>query len=1027
MNDLVLLSPCDDYTLLDFGDGWRLERFGTQVVERPDVRARGPRACTNWRCGENTPHWVFEPRRGVSGEWRAGPAAQAQCPAPTWPMRLNGQDFELTLGAAGSVGCRPEQQACWQWLQGALHEETTAGENGGKSAAGAVRVLNLFAGPGGASAMALRAGATVSHVAMEVEALARARRNLAGFRDIDWQYTDVSQFVGQAVQRQARYDLILLDPPHFQQTPHGHVWDIQRDLSRLIRTLSTLASPHCRGVWISLHTEDVQAQSVAQLLHEAFPAQRIRVQRIGLAAVDGRVLPAVVAVYWLAESAAEAQRPLDAAQLEDRMEVLLDAVLSSRRTASEPAQRLSALARPAQEFILRWVDSIAQTNAEMAFQLALHAGEALTLLNVDPATALGRNEVQGWILHAMDAFDRTGVHAGASILHDVKAYAQAQCVRRVGVAFEDVAVMLGLFVQGLSGRALKLEKTSSPRTDTETLYLPALLTALPTRADNLRLYKAICVWLWAQTRFGSYRAAKGIPRIATVLSAYADPDRAARCFLALEAIRLDACLARHLPGAQRAAALLRAQTDWSLVPPGWEATAARLQRPEARVTDTHALLAVHYATGVDPVLPPWAGGVDAAGVEGVLNARLVRDKAAFQTWLVTLVPGVLATVPPGREAPPGLHVLHQPDEAQPEGFSLRLELDGQPIAAPAEVNAAMGSIMLDLGDIPDEYLVASGGGGYRMQEGDAGELAGVATDDVWKGTYHEEGAYLYNEWDFKRGDYRKNWCVLREVEVSPQSQDFVQHTLRRYRNLIKALRRSFEVLRGEDRQLKKQPTGDDVDIDALVEAHAEMRAGREMSDRLFLKKHRHERNMAVMFMVDMSGSTKGWINDAERESLVLLCEALEVLGDRYAIYGFSGNTRKKCELFRIKRFDETYDDTVRARIAGISPQEYTRMGVSIRHLTRLLVEIEARTKLLITLSDGKPDDFDGYRGEYGIEDTRQALIEAQQQGIHPFCITIDEEARDYLPHMYGAVNYAVIDDVAKLPLKVADIYRRLTT
>lgn len=314
-----------------------------------------------------------------------------------------------------------------------------------------------------------------------------------------------------------------------------------------------------------------------------------------------------------------------------------------------------------------------------------------------------------------------------------------------------------------------------------------------------------------------------------------------------------------------------------------------------------------------------------------------------------------------------------------------------------------------------------------MQAGNAGEMAGVAADDVWKGTYHEEGAYLYDEWDFKRGDYRKNWCVLREVEVNPQSPDFVQHTLHRHRNLVKAIRRSFEVLRGEDRQLKKQPTGDDIDIDALVEAHAEMRAGREMSDRLFLKKRRHERNMAVMFMVDMSGSTKGWINDAERESLVLLCEALEVLGDRYAIYGFSGNTRKKCELFRVKRFDEPYDDTVRARIAGISAQEYTRMGVSIRHLTRLLAEIEARTKLLITLSDGKPDDFDGYRGEYGIEDTRQALIEAQQQGIHPFCITIDEEARDYLPHMYGAVNYAVIDDVAKLPLKVADIYRRLTT
>ncbi|MBT9612683.1 MAG: VWA domain-containing protein, partial [Burkholderiales bacterium] len=201
-----------------------------------------------------------------------------------------------------------------------------------------------------------------------------------------------------------------------------------------------------------------------------------------------------------------------------------------------------------------------------------------------------------------------------------------------------------------------------------------------------------------------------------------------------------------------------------------------------------------------------------------------------------------------------------------------------------------------------------------------------------------------------------------------------------------------------------------------------------MSDRLFMHMHRAERNVAVMFMVDMSGSTKGWINDAERESLVLLCETLERLGDRYAIYGFSGNTRKRCELYRIKRFDERYNDNVRARISGIRPQDYTRMGFAIRHLTKLLNEVEAKTRLLITLSDGKPDDyFDGYRSAYGIEDTRQALIEAKRTGIHPFCITIDKEGQEYLPHMYGAAQYVIIDEVRKLPLKVADIYRRLTS
>ena len=201
-----------------------------------------------------------------------------------------------------------------------------------------------------------------------------------------------------------------------------------------------------------------------------------------------------------------------------------------------------------------------------------------------------------------------------------------------------------------------------------------------------------------------------------------------------------------------------------------------------------------------------------------------------------------------------------------------------------------------------------------------------------------------------------------------------------------------------------------------------------MSDRLFVRLHRAERNIAVAFLVDMSGSTKGWINEAEREALILLCEALELLGDRYAIYGFSGTTRKRCELFRIKTFDERYDGEVKARIAGIRPQEYTRMGFALRHMTKLLNQVEAKTRVLVTLSDGRPDDyFDVYRGQYGVEDTRMALLEAARTGIHPFCITLDREARDYLPHMYGAARYIILDDVRQLPVKATDIYRHITT
>jgi len=243
---------------------------------------------------------------------------------------------------------------------------------------------------------------------------------------------------------------------------------------------------------------------------------------------------------------------------------------------------------------------------------------------------------------------------------------------------------------------------------------------------------------------------------------------------------------------------------------------------------------------------------------------------------------------------------------------------------------------------------------------------------------------------------------------------------------LKNLNRTFEALRQDEKRLKKQNYGDDIDLDAFIDAYIDLKQGKEVDEKLFTKLNKIERNVAVMFMIDMSGSTSGWINKMEKESLVLLCESLEILGDTYAIYGFSGKTRNHCEVYKIKDFDERYDRSVKNRICNIQAMDYTRMGASIRHLTMLLNNVEAKTKLLITLSDGKPDDVDGYRGTYGIEDTKKALIEARFQGIHTYCITIDEEAMDYLPYMYGRTNFAVINQVDKLPVKVSDIYRKIT-
>lgn len=182
-----------------------------------------------------------------------------------------------------------------------------------------------------------------------------------------------------------------------------------------------------------------------------------------------------------------------------------------------------------------------------------------------------------------------------------------------------------------------------------------------------------------------------------------------------------------------------------------------------------------------------------------------------------------------------------------------------------------------------------------------------------------------------------------------------------------------------------------------------------------------------MFLVDMSNSTEGWVGVAIKEALVLIAEALEVVGDRYGIYGFSGMRRSRSEVFHVKHLDETYGPEVQGRIAAIGPKEYTRMGPPIRHLTRKLQDTESNIRLLVVISDGKPEDYDDYKGQYAIEDTRKALLEARGSGVYSFCITIDKSAHDYLAHMFGRGNYIFVDEVLSLPAKMAEMYRLLTS
>ena len=330
---------------------------------------------------------------------------------------------------------------------------------------------------------------------------------------------------------------------------------------------------------------------------------------------------------------------------------------------------------------------------------------------------------------------------------------------------------------------------------------------------------------------------------------------------------------------------------------------------------------------------------------------------------------------------------------------------------------------------------------------------------------------VYDEWDFRAGDYRPRWCVVREKTMAEGDVGFWQTVLEANASMIAEIRRQFEQVRPETfRKIRRLQDGEEYDFDALVEAIVDMRLGLSLPDRVYWRRNKMDRDVAVLFLLDMSASTgeaidesRGgpdewdapgnpvdymlWLRnrragdgpprrtykriiDLEKESAILLIQALETLGDKYGIYGFSGYGRENVEYYTIKDINEGLTDRVHKRIDKITPLHATRMGPAIRHSVKKLDEIDAKTKVLFLISDGRPQDRgysrEGVEKEYAVHDTRKALLEGKQKGITPFCLTVDKAGHDYLKTMMGDMGYEVLSDISMLPQRLPELYKRLT-
>ncbi len=301
------------------------------------------------------------------------------------------------------------------------------------------------------------------------------------------------------------------------------------------------------------------------------------------------------------------------------------------------------------------------------------------------------------------------------------------------------------------------------------------------------------------------------------------------------------------------------------------------------------------------------------------------------------------------------------------------------------------------------------------------------------------GSYMYDEWDAMINDYKADWCTVNEIEPFGMSNDYYKDASQHYRHEIALIKHVFNRMKPEAfRRMKEQTDGTEIDIDAFIDALIQKKCGINPDDRLYLRWDKHERDVATLFLIDVSYSTHKIVGyeeksivDVEKDSLIIMTQALESIGDKYAIYAFSGQTRDDVEYFVIKEFHEELSDNVARRISVLEPVSNTRLGPAIRHSIRKLDKVDARTKIIILLSDGEP--FDTSRGESAYkeriaeEDTRMAIREGSNKGIHFFCITVDPNPGKYLDDVFSDAGYIIIDDASSLPESLPMLYKRITT
>ncbi|MEP7271392.1 MAG: VWA domain-containing protein [Acidobacteriota bacterium] len=720
--------------------------------------------------------------------------------------------------------------------------------------------------------------------------------------------------------------------------------------------------------------------------------------------------------------------------------------------------------------VLEVVEELTSSNVQVALECFKSSPRALSAASLE--------QFESWARSGAELYRSDRRKAQAYYALESKSSQEALRGANEGVTLESVSHLLRLYVEGLTGRELTIGAIGSIPdesriSDGQTILLPAVIAEFGSPEDDFRLYKVLAAhaagqvefgtrstatpdlraaleevdWYFSessrreQNRAGADFASPAMPPIQqpvrrqpmrpeeiasvnyrVILSRFPNVSLATRLFTTLENGRIDHLLRTAYRGIRRDLDFVRTRL--------LEHRPPVMELPVEQAV-YELLFQITLCGGIIDEQAAIAYADAIAAFEVIIAECLRKDEATVSDTLIATFRAynLLGQQRQQHDAEKQseeeqLNNEELADESE-EGSKQQQSAQSRQQRTPEPFNhwsESTEEILPSESEMLNETMNAESGE-QELQEGDE--------------------VFFYDEWDRELADHRAKWCRVIQRANRRGSRDFVEQVRARYSGVISSIRYQFQMLKPESlRKVKGEIDGEDYDLQAVIDHHVDLRTNGRPSDRLYIRRIRREREVAVSFLLDMSSSTARTITrhpnqpytrpgqkiiDIEKQGLVLMSEALEAVGDAYSISGFTSEGRRNVKFFIVKEFGEKYSVEVERRIGGITYHNNTRLGAAIRHAATELERQDARTKLLIVLSDGRPYDHDYGDSRYAREDTKMALRQAKIGGITPFCITIDRESEAELKDLYGEVGYTIIDDVMSLPERLPGIYRRLTT